>query len=146
MAILRRAVVLTLLVAVLVVACQPEGRTFQTTLRTEYSDPLPVTLTDETGLVTGIAQAEVDPATGNDVLPVLHADPNDPNVSVLTWTGGVCDQDTTVRFSVLNGGYVLSVAVDEKFGTGCPAAAVPRAIRIAASRPIPVDSVTVAGG
>ena len=141
-----RAVALILLVALLGVACQPEGRTFQTTLQTEYTNPLPVTLTDETGLVTGIAQAEVDPATLSDVLPVVHAPVNDANASVLTWEGSACDQDTTVWFHVLHGGYVLNVAVHEKLGTGCPAAAVPRAIRMTTSRPIPIDSIVVAGG
>lgn len=64
----------------------------------------------------------------------------------LTWMGGACDQDTIFGFHVLHGGYVLNVAVHEKFGTGCPAAAVRRAIRMATSRPIPVDSIAVAGG
>ena len=135
-----------MLVAALVVACQPAATTFRTSLPTDERDPLPVTLTDETGLVTGIAPAAVDPAW-HDFVPALHALPNDPNAAVLSWMGGVCDQDTTVWFGVLHGGYVLSVAVNERFGFGgCPAAAVLRAIRIATSRPIPVDSVTVAGG
>lgn len=145
MAIVRRALALTLLVAALVVACQPAATTFRASLPTDERDPLPVTLTDETGLVTGIAPAAVDPAW-NDFVPAVHADPNDPNAAVLSWLGGVCDQDTIVWFGVLHGGYVVSVAVHEKFGTGCASAAVPRAIRIATSRPIPVDSVTVAGG
>jgi hypothetical protein len=58
----------------------------------------------------------------------------------------VCDQDTTVRFHLLHGRYVLNVAVHQKLGTGCPAAAVPRAIRMTTSRPISVDSIVVAGG
>ncbi len=141
----RRALALTLLVAV-GAACQAEGTTFQTTLRTEFNEPLPVTLVDQTGLVTGVAQPVVDAAAWNDNVAVLHADPNDPNAAVLTWLGGMCDQDTTVRFKVLNGGYALNVEVHEKLGLGCPAAAVLRAIRISTSRPIPVGSVTVAGG
>ena len=145
MAIFRRAVALTLVVAVLVVACQPAGRAFQTTLPTPERDPLPVTLTDDTGLVTGIAPADFDPAW-NILVPTLHADPDDPNASILAWLGGACDQDTTVWFHELHGGYVLNVAVHEKFGFGCTAAAVLRAIRITTSSPVPVDSVTVAGG
>lgn len=144
MAIFRRVVALTLLVAALVVACQPSGRAFQTTLPNAERDPLPVTLTDETGLVTGIAPAVVDPAW-NDFVPTVHALPNDPNGLVVGWMGGSCDQDTTVWFHVLHGGYVLNVAVHEKFGLGCAGAAVLRAIRIVTSSPIPVDSVTAAG-
>ncbi len=144
MAILRRTVALSVLVAVLVVACQPEGRIFEVTLRTEYNRPLPVSLSDETGLVTGITQAAADPATGNE--PALQADQADPNTSILTWQGGACDTNTDVVFHVLHGGYVVNVSSHEGIGTGCPAAAVPRAIRLATSHPIPVDSVTVAGG
>ena len=146
MAISRRALAATMLVAALVVTCQPAGRAFQASLPTAERDPLPVTLTDETGLVTGIAPAEAD--VGWSVLvPTLHADPNDPNASVLGWLGGSCDQDTTVWFHVLHGGYVLSVAVHERFGIGgCSGAAVLRAIRIATSSPLAVDSVVVAGG
>lgn len=137
---------LILLVAVLATACRIEGRAFQTTLRSDSVDPLPVTLTDATGLVTGIAQAEVDPATTlNDVLPVLHTPPSDPSAAVLTWMGGLCDQDTTLWFHVLNGGYVLNVTTHGKLGLGCPAAGVYRAVRMTTSRPIPVDSIIVAG-
>lgn len=145
MANIRRAVALTLVVAVLLVACQPDGRVFQTTLPTDDRDPLPVTLTDETGLVTRVVPAQGDPATWNFAGPTLHADPNDPNASILTWTGGMCDQDTTVRFHEQHGGYLLNVAIHENSGFGCPAAAVLRAIRIATSSPLPIESVTVAG-
>ena len=144
MAILRSAIALSLLVIVLVAACQPEGQAFKTTLRTESINPLPVTLTDESKLVTGITQAAVNPATtGND--PAVRADQDDPNGLVLTWLGGACDQDAAVWFGLLNGGYVLNVSVHGS-AADCPASAVPRAIRIATSRPIPVDSITVAGG
>jgi hypothetical protein len=147
MAIIRLALAFALLVAVLVAGCQPAGRAFQTSLPTSERDPLPVTLTDESGLVTGIGPAEVDPVW-NDFVPAVHASPNDPNAWILSWLGGYCDQDTAVWFGVLQGGYVASVAVHKKFGLfgGCPAAAVPRAIRIATSKPIPVESITAAGG
>ncbi len=145
-AIRLRAIGLSLLVAVVVAACQPEGRIFQTTLRTEFTDPLPVAFTDQTGLVTGITQAAADPAAiGN--APAVRAAQGDPNGLVLTWLGGACDQDTAARLHVLSGGnVVLNVSVHEKLGLGCTAAGVPRAIRITTSGPIPVDSITVAGG
>jgi hypothetical protein len=144
MAIPRRAVALILLVAVLVVACQPEGRSFRVTL-TGYDAPLPIVMTDATGLVTGISEGGVEPATmGND--PAVRADQDVPNALILTWLGGACDQDTAVRFQVLNGAYVLNLAIHETFGIGCPASAVPRGLRIATSGPIPADSITVAGG
>ncbi len=144
MAILRSAISVSLFAVLLAAACQPTGQSFQVTLRTEFSDPLPVTLTDETGLVTGITQATFGPAAGN--APALHGDPADPNASILTWVGGMCDSDTAVVFRMLHGSYVLNVSIHQRFGLGCPAAGVPRAIRIGTSRPIPVDSITVAGG
>ena len=141
---LGRAIALSLLVAVLVAGCQPQGQSFQKTLRTEDNKPLPVTLTDETKLVTGITQGAVDPATtGND--PAVRADRVEPNGLVLTWLGGACDQDAAVWFGVLNGGYVLTVSVHGS-AANCPASAVPRAVRITTSRPIPADSIIVAGG
>ena len=141
----RSAIALGLFATVLVAACQPEGRVFETTLGTELNAPLPIILTDETALVTGIAQAAVDPSTtGNE--PAVQAHPGDPNGLVLTWLGGACDHDAAVHFQVLNGGYVLNLATHEKVGLGCVASAVARAVRITVSRPIPVDSITVAGG
>jgi hypothetical protein len=142
MAILRSHIGLILLVAILLAGCQAEGRTFQITLPTVDKVPLPVTLTDETGLVTGITQVAVLPAMGND--PALHADPSDSSGAVLTWLGGACDTDTALRFLMLNGGYILNVSTDGG-SANCPASAVPRAIRIGTSRPIPVASISVAG-
>jgi len=128
---------------VLVAACQPTGRTFEVTLRTAPHDPLPVVLIDQTGLVTEIAPAD---DTSTSVEPELRGDPADQNVAILTWTGGACDATTTVTFLVLDGGYVMNLTAPEKPGTGCPMAGVPRGIRILTSTPIPIDSVTVAGG
>ena len=139
-----RSIALGLVATVLVVACQPEGRIFQITL-TGSDAQLPVAMTDATGLVTGISEAAVESATtGND--PAVRADEDDPDALILTWLGGACDQDTAVWFGPQHGAYVLNLAIHEKSGTGCPASAVPRGLRIATSRPIPVDSINVAGG
>ena len=83
----RRRVVLQfaagLFATALVAACQQGGRRFETTLGREFNAPLPVTVTDETTLVTGIAEAAVAPvAIGNK--PTVHADPVDANGLVLT--------------------------------------------------------------
>ncbi|MBA2382556.1 MAG: hypothetical protein H0V73_10650 [Chloroflexi bacterium] len=145
MAILRSAVAMSLLAAIVAAACQSQGQVFQATLLTDPVKPLPVSLTDESKLVTGITEAAADSTTtGSD--PALRADQDDPNGLVLTWLGGACDQDAAVWFGPQNGGYVLSLAIHVKVGLGCPASGVPRAIRIATSRPIAVGSVTVAGG
>ncbi len=146
MNIATRFVASTLLIAVLFVACQSGGRVFQATLRADSIEPLPITLTDETNLVTGITAAPTDTATiPND--PAVGLDRDDPNRLVLTWLGGACDQDAAVWFGQQNGGYVLSVEIHGRFGLGgCTAVGVPRAIRIGVSRAIPVESIVVAGG
>jgi hypothetical protein len=137
------AVVLTVLVAVLVGACESQGHSFQTTLATDSVGPLPVTLTDETNLVTGIAAAQAD-AVAIPSEPAVHAGQGDANALVLTWVGGACDQDAGVWFGLQNGRYLLNISVHGS-STNCMANAVPRAVRITISRPIPVDSIVVAG-
>jgi hypothetical protein len=67
-------------------------------------------------------------------------------VAILTWTGGVCDAETSVTFLVLDGGYAMNLTAREKPGTGCPMAGVPRGIRIETSAPNPIGSVTVSDG
>ena len=143
MAIPRRAVGPILAAVLLVGACQAEGRTFSTMLPTVDRDPLPVALTDETELVTGIDEAQADVSWGDKA--AVHALPGRPNAVVLSWLGGVCDRDARVRFHVVNGDYLLNLAINEPGGS-CPAAGVPRALRIDLSRSIPAESVVVAGG
>lgn len=145
MTIVRRTIALLLFVAFLVVACQPEGQVFETTLQTDANKPLQVALTDATKLVTGITQAAANSATtGND--PAVRADEGHPTGLILTWLGGGCDRDASVRFGPREGGFVLSVATHSQVGLGCPAIGVPRAIRIATVRAIPVDSIIVMVG
>lgn len=136
------AVILTLFVAVLLGACQPEGRSFQATLTEGYA--LPVTLVDTTGLVTGIAQPSVDPAVDTLQSSVLLADPNDPNAMVLAWSGEACDGVATVWFQWLSGGYSLGVSTNYRSGN-CTGAAIEWTLRITTTKPIDVVSVTVGG-
>ena len=139
----RRAIGPILAAALLIGACQAEGRTFSTRLPTVDRDPLPVALTDETELVTGIDEAQADVSWGDKA--AVHALPGRPNAVVLSWLGGMCDRDARVRFHVVNGDYLLNLAINDP-GASCPAAGVPRALRIDLSRSIPAESVVVAGG
>lgn len=142
---LRRAIVLAVFAMLVGAACQSSGRAFDTTLGKETDYPLPVTLTDETTFVTAIAPAAAnDASTDNE--PAVRADPDDPDGLVLTWLGGACDKNAAARFLVQNGGYLLHLATDRGLGLGgCIALGVPRALRITLSRPIPADSISVAG-
>lgn len=143
MATIRSAFVLCFVAAAFVAACASQGRTFQVTLGTDDTRPLPVNIRDETGLVTGITEATVDSTIGFD--PSLKADPSDPNASILTWQGGGCDTGTDLTFHVVNGSYLVNIASHEGMGS-CSGGAVPRAIRIVTSRAIPASSISVAGG
>lgn len=142
-ALLRADVVRSILAGILLVACQSAGTTFQVTLQTTSNDPLPVSLTDQTALVTGISQATAD-ITGS-FEPRVRADPTEPRAVVLSWTGGACDVAATVTLIKQEGSYVIGLASHEKTGGGCPLLGVPRGIRIATSDPLPIDSIIVTG-
>lgn len=142
MAILRGAVAPGILAVVLLAACQSAGRTFQVTLQTTLNDPLPVSLTDQTGVVTGISQATDFTFSFE---PVVRADPSEPRALVLIWAGGACDVAATVTVVKQEGSYVIGLASHEKTGGGCPSVGVPRGIRIATVDPLPIDSIIVTG-
>lgn len=135
-------------VALVVAAClPPAGRTYQTTLLHISPDnpsgdyPLPVTLSDQTDLVVGI-----EPAEGSYGLePVVQSDPADPKALILSWLGGMCDNDALVSFQPSGSSYALHLEVHQKLGLGCPAAGILRGLRIVTSEPIPIGSIAVSG-
>jgi hypothetical protein len=108
---------------------------------------LPVTLNDETDLVTAIDTEAHDP-TFQSQDPTVWTDPSHPNAFVVSWTGGACDNDVLLWFTRHEGGYSLSVEVHGKFSFpgGCPALGIPRDVRIVTSSPVPIDSIVAAGG
>lgn len=143
MANLKAGVVRNILAVVLLVACQPAGQRFQVTLLAASRDPLPVSLTDQTGVVTGISQADSDFTVS--IEPVVQADPGEVRALMLVWLGGACDASVTVNVVQLEGRYVIGLASHERRGGGCTMEAVPRAIRITTSEPLPVQSIIVTG-
>jgi hypothetical protein len=139
-----------LLLAIVVAGCQPPaGQVFQTTLLHTSPDnpsgdyPLPVSLGDRSDLVVGIEQTDGDPSDG--IVPVVQSDPANPNALILSWLGGMCDNDATVSFQRAGSGYELNLAVHEKIGLGCPAAGILRGLRIITSAPVPPGSIVVSG-
>jgi hypothetical protein len=141
----RSLVIGAILTAAILAACgDSPGIVFRTTLSTPDGQvPLPVTLGDKTGLVVGIGPAQVDPVEFRDA--GVLADPTDPNAFILTWLGGMCDNDAAVVFRPTASGYDLQLEVDEKLSLGCPAAGVLRALHVETSEPIPVGAVTISG-
>lgn len=121
----------------------PPGVLFETTVTNPNGEyPLPVTLGDQTGLVVAIGAAQFDSADFRDA--GVLADPTRPNAFILTWLGGMCDNDTAVGFRQTDPGYDLHLAVHGKFGS-CPAAGILRGLRIETSEPIALASITISG-
>ena len=141
-----RSVALGVIVAASIVGCsgptEPEPRLFRTALPLG-NEPLPMVLSDHTGLVTGIGPA-VDPQ-GDDIQPVVLADPSDPRAFVITWEGSVCDKDAALSFKSNEGGYRLQLTVSPG-ARGCQLlVAVPRGVRIVTSTAVPVSSIEATG-
>jgi hypothetical protein len=145
-----RPVALSLMLTLTLAAClPPAGRLFNTTLIHKSPAnpggdyPLPVTLGDQTDLVVGIEPTDADESGG--LAPLVKADPTDPNALIVSWLGGLCDNDAAVSFQPSGSGYTLHLDVHEKLGLGCPAAGLLRGLRIITSEPIPIDSIAASG-
>jgi hypothetical protein len=139
----------SLLSGAAVAACSgpSPSRPFSAVLQvTEETQPLPVVLSDETGLVTGIASWPMDPRADYAELAAL-ADPTDPNAFIVRWLGGACDHDGSLTFKRHEEGYVLNVTVHGNVGFlgGCTMNGIYRDVRIVTSSPIPVDSILTGG-
>lgn len=141
---LMRALVAFAVLAVMVGACgKPSGTAFTTTIRTADGDlALQVSLYDATGLVTAIDPAQVDSSQFRDAGVLV--DPADPNAFILTWLGGMCDNDVELALASSGPSYDVRVAIHVKFGS-CPGAGVFRAVRIATSKPLPIEAMTISG-
>jgi hypothetical protein len=142
-----RSIALGVLVAASIAGCSgpqgPEPRLFRTALLQAADQPLPVVLGDETGLVTGIGPA-ADPQ-GDDIQPVVLADPSDPMAFVITWIGSVCDEDAALSFKAHEGGYRLQLTVSPGARACQLLVAVPRGVRIVTSTAISVSSIEPTG-
>jgi len=75
---------------------------------------------------------------------IYRGDSSHHKAVVLSWLGGACDGNATIRFHVVHGDYLLNLATHHT-ADNCPALGVPRAVRITMSRAIPVESIVVAG-
>jgi hypothetical protein len=140
------ATAICLLLGAAVAACSgPASPQFRTVLQvSDEVPPLPVVLSDDTGLVTALEAAVKDPS-GQYLAFAVRADPNDPNAFIASWLGGACDNDAALLFSRHEKTYLLNVAIHGKFGLGCTANGIFRDVRIVTSSPIPVDLIVTAG-
>jgi hypothetical protein len=138
-----KTVSLVAITVVVVAGClAPAGRLFTTTAeQPDGSSSMPVTLWDQTGLVTAIESASGDPGTGVD-RPNVRPDPRDASAVVLTFFTGACDRDTVVSLQRSGTGYELQVAVRGAMILGpCTAQLLIRGLRIRFSQPVAPDSI-----
>ncbi|NJD26671.1 MAG: hypothetical protein FIA92_00035 [Chloroflexi bacterium] len=137
-----------LAIAVFLAACstgnvgstQPPGTFFHTTIPTH--SVLPVTLLDTTGLVVGIEPWSTEFQWANTAL--VQADPADPNAFVIYWIGVSAEGQAFISFSTTTPGYALHLEIRPKPERGGGTlVALPRAVRIETSRPVPIESIVV---
>jgi len=138
-------VVVGLILAVLLAACAPPaGTLFRLTLVDPQGDfPLPIAMGDQTGKVVEI---EADPwDTSWELVPSITADAKDPNVLIVRWMGGACDNDASLAFYDAASGPALDLTTHGKIGLGCTAQGIYRGIRITTTEPVAPDSITFTG-
>lgn len=132
-----------------VAGCSEPSSSGTFTAKLETSDgsyPLPLVLTDETGLVTGMEAAAPDPTLDYSDL-VARSDPANANAFIVSWLGGACDKNASLSFKTSEGVYELHVTTHGNIGFpgGCTANGIFRDIRILTSKPLPIDSIVAAG-
>ena len=106
---------------------------------TAGGDPVPISLIDQTGLVTGMGVADATASEG------VSAVPGQPNVLRASWAGGVCDDRATLVLNKLGAGYELAIHNHPRFTAGieCDASAVTRAVDIVFRQPIDPAALTL---
>lgn len=113
---------------------EPDGRFSVIVPGSVDVDQLPVDLVDHTGTVVamGIANGRV--------LDGVVADPADPAVLVVSWTGGTCDVRTTLTVEPTIDTIRINEATEERPG-GCSTAGIARSIAIRFEPRLPIDLV-----
>ena len=97
-------------------------------------EPLPVDLVDQTGTVVAMGIAK------GGVMDGVVADPADPAVLVVSWTGGTCDVRTTLTVEPTIDTIRISEATEERPG-GCLLAGIARSIAIRFEPRLPMEVV-----
>src|SRR5262245_47616062 len=104
-------------------------------------DPLPISLVDQTGLVTGIAVASAEAAS-----PGVEAVPGTATTLRATWQGGPCDDRATLVLNAL-GGDLYELAIHNHppitAGISCDATTILRTVDIAFDRQLDPSQLTL---
>src|SRR5262245_28435871 len=100
-----------LVVPVVIAACgAPSGTLYSTVLRNpDGSYSLPVTVGDETGLVTGIEGTTNDSNFG--LQATVEADGLNPSAFLVSWLGGACTDSASISIRKTEKGYTVHLQV-----------------------------------
>ncbi|MCI0583145.1 MAG: hypothetical protein L0227_09695 [Chloroflexi bacterium] len=134
--------ILTVAVVLGLAACASEEAetTFEVVLG-EVGDlvaPLPVTLIDRTGLVTGVlSEVPIGFDRGDDGVANI---PDHPDLLVVSWTGGMCDIEVAMLFE-RTAGHQIAEHTEAGQG-GCFLAAIGRSVVIQLRSPVGAETVT----
>lgn len=141
----RRPILLVLLAVVALSAAGCETtrsvlgpRTWTMTAETTSGRTTSIQVADTSGR---IENAEIDPpnlpAMGDIANP-----PGQPNVVVVSWTGGACDALTDITITSAGNGLAIEIRITRAPGD-CDAIGIGHALRLTGSAPLPAGAVTV---
>lgn len=96
-----------------------------------------VNVRDTSGRVENV---EIDPA-GPDLFGEIANPPGQPNVLIVPWAGGSCDEQTDIEIVANGAGLSISMSTRSTPGA-CDAMGVGHLLRITGSSPLPAAAVT----
>jgi len=108
---------------------------------TADGNPVPISLVDQTGLVTAMVAAP-DAAAG----AAVEAVPGSANALRVSWQGGACDDRSTLVLNAMGGGrYELAIHNHPPITAGfdCDASTVARVIEITLSQPLAPEQLSL---
>jgi hypothetical protein len=97
-----------------------------------------ITVTDRSGRVMDVTFA---PPDANVFEPVSVA-PNAPNALDVAWTGGACDETTTLDIEAFGAGLEVHAATEDN-GRACDAFGLPQVVRLTFAQPLDPGLVKV---
>ena len=106
---------------------------------TADADPLPISLVDQTGLVSAMVAAGVATSPG------VEAVPGDANALRVSWQGGPCDDRVTLVLNDIGGRYELAIHNHPPITAGivCDESKVSRVVDIAFNRHLDPAELTL---
>lgn len=107
---------------------------------TAGADILPLSLIDQTGLVTGIAYAPPSGASSE-----VIASPDRPEALRVSWLSGECDDRVTLVLADIGGVYQLAIHSHPQFAAGimCDAGGISRSLDIDFNRHLDPSELTL---